>query len=245
MDEMNQTAQQVYSNDVNPAGSAYQNGQNVNNSSGVVHQNAPGMMANAEAGRESAMGETLLTGATAGEQRENNGAQPAQPGQTTGAPEQYETFAIPQGMEDFAWDDGQMNAFRDLAKGLNLPQEGAQELFNFGASMLRDAQEASQAQTMEMIKAWEQQSRSDPAVVELAKKGSRFIANTDTEDKQVKSLLNETGIGSHPAFIKWVGSLAELYGEDPFSRGAGGGASTATNDPDGARAKRWFGDKME
>lgn len=237
MDGMNQQAQQVNNNPVNSGVGTYQAPESVNSVGFGVNNNAGnptqgGSLVTAE-------GQSILTNPA------QAGVAPAgQQGQPTGAPEKYETFKVPEGMETFQWDDAKVAQFHEIAKGLNLPQDQAQKIWEFGALAIKDAQEAQLAETMSMIKAWEQQSKADPAVIAVQAQASRLLAMTDTADKQVSLLLDQTGIGSHPAFIKWLGEIAKMVGEDPFNRDNGRGNAEPTDDSLHARAQRMFSKVM-
>jgi len=146
-----------------------------------------------------------------------------------GAPEQYE-FEL----GDLTVDTDSLEAFKEVAKELDLSQDKAQ-------AMLLKMAPAMQQRQAELIanaqKHWAESSKSDKEFG-----GEKLDENLSIAKKALDSfgtpeltaLLNESGLGNHPEVIRVFYRAGKAISEDGFVRGQGGvGASV---DP----AKRLF-----
>lgn len=148
-----------------------------------------------------------------------------------GAPEQYEDFTFADGKTLADADD-----VKALAKELNLPQDKAQKLAET-IMQRREASESQQAEALAQARTeWADATRADK---ELG--GEQFDANLAVAKKgleafgtpELKSLLNESGLGNHPEVIRFMYRAGKAISEDRIVTGA---ASGAPADP----AKRLF-----
>lgn len=123
-----------------------------------------------------------------------------------------------------------------LFKELNLPQEGAQKLVDFHTKALSDAAQAPLDAFGNMVKEWGEKSAADPdigprmaqvkqnlgkaydALVEVA--GDKGPAMRETI-AEFKSVMDLTGAGNHPAFIKVLNALANTIVEGKHVKGSG------------------------
>lgn len=151
-----------------------------------------------------------------------------------GAPEKYEDFTIPEGM---AVDPEVMGAFQGWAKSNNISQKAAQELVDLQTKMSQGGEEARREQLGKALEAqstaWANEIKNDPdlggdkfpATMAIAVKAMQFAP------PELRELLNESGIGNHPALIKWCHNLGSAISEDkmvmPGNQTSGGKLSAA------------------
>lgn len=150
-----------------------------------------------------------------------------------GAPESYEDFTAPEGME---FDSGVIEAFKGVAKDLNLSQETAQDFLNKMAPVIADRQ-------VERIKAisteWAEKSKTDKEIggdnfkrsmADIARLRDRFAVNEDGKiDPDIEEFMN-TPIGNHPGCLKLLARAGRAFGEGDFPRGGGAGKTEMTAD---------------
>lgn len=182
-----------------------------------------------EGATSSTVPEATATAAEAtGEQQPEAQAKPAET-KPEGAPEKYE-FAAPEGQQ---YDDKVLEAFSDAAKGLNLTQEGAQQMLDKLAPTIHQRQvekiEAVQREWLESSKA-DKEIGGDKLTENLAiAKKARDTFGTP----ELNKLLDETGLGNHPEIIRAFYKAGKAISEDGFVKG---GNTNAPADP----AKRLF-----
>lgn len=138
-----------------------------------------------------------------------------------GAPEQYEEFKAPEGQQ---YDPEVLNNFKEVAKDLNLSQEAAQKMLDKMGPVVAQRQ----AQQVEALRSqWAEQSTADKEFG-----GEKLTENLGVARKaldtfgspELKSLLNESGLGNHPEFIRLLYRAGKAISEDSFV----GGAPTAS-----------------
>lgn len=143
-----------------------------------------------------------------------------------GAPEGDYEFKAPEGAE---LDPGVMKDFGDIAKELNLSQEAAQKIVErMSPSMSKSMAERISALRVQ----WEKASRNDPEFG-----GQNFEANLKGINRayrefttpELRSLLQESGLNSHPEMLRLFNRLANATGESRFVRG---GADRGTPEDD-------------
>lgn len=148
----------------------------------------------------------------------------------TGAPEQYEFKAV----EGAEISTEVMGKFSEVAKELNLPQDAAQKILDKMAPVMA----ARQVEAIEVAKTqWADTARSDKEFG-----GDKLAENLSVAKKaldtfgspELRSLLNESGLGNHPEIIRAFYRAGKAISEDGFV--PGGRASGAPTDP----AKRLF-----
>ena len=146
---------------------------------------------------------------------QNNGEQEQS---ENGAPEQYEEFKAPEGQQ---FDQEVLNNFKDVAKELNLSQEAAQRMLDKMAPVVAQRQ----SQQMEAFRnQWAEQSTADKEFggeklsenLGVARKALDTFGSTE-----LKSLLNESGLGNHPEFIRLLYRAGKAISEDSFVGGKG------------------------
>ena len=157
----------------------------------------------------------------AGNAGENGGDQ-GEANSILGAPEAYQFKPI----EGVNLDEGVVGAFTELAKELDLSQTAAEKVLNKMAPVLA---ERSMAKLTEAKQQWYQQSLQDKEFggdkigenLDVARKALDAFASTE-----LRSLLNESGLGNHPEFIRMLFRAGKAISEDGYvGPSAGSGAS--------------------
>lgn len=149
--------------------------------------------------------------ATQGQQ----GAESPAAGVQEGAPEQYE-FTAPEGKQ---YDQGTIEAFSAAAKEANLSQEKAQKLLETMSPKLAERQ---MAQIAEVQKQWTESSKADKEFG-----GEKLGENLGVAKKaldqfgtpELKSLLEESGLGNHPEVVRFFYRAGKAISEDGFVGG--------------------------
>lgn len=174
--------------------------------------------ASTEAGTQPA---TETTQAPAAGQDGGNpqGQQPA--GETkpaAAAPEKYD-FAMPDGFELNQEVAGEFEAY---ARELNLPQDKAQAVVNMGVKLMQ-AQQANQAALVQQTQEqWRNEVVNDKEIggQALAENLSYAAKVLDTFAPDLRGVLDETGLGNHPAFVKAFVKIGKAISEDRLVGGA-------------------------
>jgi hypothetical protein len=135
-----------------------------------------------------------------------------------GAPEKYE-FSIPEGS---TLDAEGLEAFSEIAKDLNLSQDAAQKMIDKMAPEMA----ARQAEAIKAVQAeWLEGSKVDKEFG-----GEKLNENLSVAKKaldtfgtpELRTLLNETGLGNHPEIIRMMYRAGKAISEDKFVPATGG-----------------------
>ncbi|SDC69239.1 hypothetical protein SAMN05428966_102126 [Massilia sp. PDC64] len=140
-----------------------------------------------------------------------------------GAPEKYEPFTAPEGT---ALDAAVMTEFETAARELNLPQDAAQKLIDKMAPVM------AKQQTAQL-----EQLRTDWAAASTTDKefgGDKLTENLGFARKamdtfgtpELKTMLNETGLGNHPDVVRFMVRAGKAISEDKIVTG---GAPASAN----------------
>jgi hypothetical protein len=133
-------------------------------------------------------------------------------GKPQGAPESYE-FKAPEGKE---FDSETLTAFSEVAKEANLSQEAAQKLLDKMGPTLAQRQ----MEQFESIKNdWAQSAQSDKEFG-----GEKLNENLAVAKKaldsfgtpELRTLLNESGLGNNPEVIRFMYRAGKAISEDKF-----------------------------
>ncbi|QYM70638.1 hypothetical protein K1X80_09980 [Pseudomonas sp. So3.2b] len=133
-----------------------------------------------------------------------------------GAPEAYEDFTLPEGME---MDVEVLGAFKNLAKELNIPQAKAQQLIDFQTQLATKQAEEYQAAVAKQSQEWAASIKNDPEIG-----GENYEKSVASAIKVIQSfgdpalteLLNQSGLGNHPALFKFCHRISAAISEDKF-----------------------------
>ena len=129
-----------------------------------------------------------------------------------GAPEKYE-FKAPEGRE---FDAEVVKNFSEVAKDLNLTQEAAQKLLDKMAPIV----EQRQIQQIEQVRSqWADASKNDKEFG-----GDKLVENLSVAKKaldqfgtpELRTLLNESGLGNHPDVIRFMYRAGKAISEDKY-----------------------------
>lgn len=149
------------------------------------------------------------------------GQQPAGDAKTEAAPaapEKYD-FAMPEGFDLNQEVAGEFEAY---ARELNLPQDKAQSVVDMGVKLLQSAQ-AQQAEAYQQTQEqWRNEVVNDKEIggQALAENLSYAAKVLDTFAPDLRSVLDETGLGNHPAFVKAFIKIGKAISEDRLVGGA-------------------------
>lgn len=136
-----------------------------------------------------------------------------------GAPEKYE-FKAAEGQPDF--DSHVIEQFSEVAKELNLPQDAAQKVLDKMAPVLA----ARQAEFLETARTqWADQAKADKEFG-----GDKLTENLAVAKKaldqfgtpELRTLLNESGLGNHPEVLRVFYRAGKAISEDRFVPGGSG-----------------------
>lgn len=133
-----------------------------------------------------------------------------------GAPEAYEDFTLPEGME---MDAEVLGEFKNLAKELNIPQAKAQQLIDFQTQLATKQAEEYQAAVVKQSQEWAASIKNDPEIG-----GENYEKSVASAIKVIQSfgdpalteLLNTTGLGNHPSLFKFCHRISAAISEDKF-----------------------------
>jgi hypothetical protein len=140
--------------------------------------------------------------------------------QVEGAPESYEAFTYP---EDFNINEEYVESFRELAKSLNLTQEAAQNLIDFNLGSTNLTIETLAQEQDDLVNSWAEASKADREIGGVNFEKNMSVARQPIEKygtKELKDALNETGIGNHPDFLRFLFRLGNDMQEDKISVGS-------------------------
>ena len=208
---------------------------------GNASQGAPGAATTDTAAAAQAAGDQAA--ASEAQQQQAAAAGDSKPGTETGgdkskgddkaaqgAPEKYE-FKAPEGAQ---LNEAVLGAFSEVAKDLNLTQDVAQQILDKVAPMMAN----QQAEAVKNVRTqWLESAKTDQEFG-----GDKLAANLAVAQKalaqfgtpELKTLLQESGLGNHPEIIRAFYRAGKAISEDGFV--AGGRSAPNTDDP----AKRLF-----
>lgn len=143
-------------------------------------------------------------------------------------PEEYADFTLPENVE---MDPSVMGEFKALAKENGLTQEAAQKLVALGAGMQTRMVDKLRASVDATAKEWATTAKADAEIG-----GAKFEENLGVAKKaldtfgtpELKNLLKESRLGSHPEVIRLLARAGKAISQDGFVPGR------ATAQPKGA-----------
>ncbi|EJL90266.1 hypothetical protein [Pantoea sp. GM01] len=174
---------------------------------GAQGENQPG--AEGEQSKPDAEGE-----GKPGEEKAPDGEKKPDEKKPEGAPEKYE-FAAPEGSE---LDKEALEHFEPIARELNLNQEQAQKLVDLYGKEVMPKLIAKQAESWQKQTAeWAVAAKDDkeiggekfPANLEKAKQAMDKFANPE-----LRTYLEESGLGNHPELIRLMVNVGRAMSED-------------------------------
>lgn len=136
------------------------------------------------------------------------------PAESDNAPADYK-FEAPEGV---TLDEGDLAKFTEIAKELKLPQDQASKLVG-----LAIAREQARAEAFaNQVQAWADEVKADK---ELGTDENLAVARKaiDLGPPELKELLNSSGLGNHPAVVRWAYAVGKALSEDAIVAGKTGG----------------------
>jgi hypothetical protein len=138
----------------------------------------------------------------------------------------YEAFTLPEGSTA---DPELQESFTALAKKLGLNQKGAQELVNYKTEIDKQA-----------VKAWgdhltvlKNVAKADPEIgganydkaIGLGRQVISNFGGTPAQQAELRKVMNNYGVGAHPAMIRFFRNVGLATGETPTGGNGGSGGS--------------------
>jgi hypothetical protein len=147
-----------------------------------------------------------------------------------GAPETYEPFVLPDGVES---DAEALEAFLPVAKEWNLTQAQAQKLVDLQAAHAVKGAEAVQKNWTDTNAKWVADAKTDKEIG-----GDKFDENVGYANSVIRKFgtpeltaaLHMTGAGNHPEFIRLMTRVGRAMGEDGIVAGNPAGAKKSAED---------------
>lgn len=173
------------------------------------------------AGDAGKAGQELQAGTLAG----GSGTKPQE-----GAPETYDfSQSLPDGA---TLDETVAKEFGDMCRGMNLTNEQANQMAQYGYQFAHKVMEESEAQRAETIKSWGEDARRqlgnsfDSTMAECGA-GVQYI---ERSVPNIRQILNETGAGNRIEFIRVFSALGRAVSEDHGTT-AGSGSHAKNDNP--------------
>ncbi|HEJ7836575.1 TPA: peptidase [Serratia marcescens] len=140
------------------------------------------------------------------------------------APEKYE-FSAPEGQE---LDANALAVFEPIAKELGLSQEQAQKLVDIYPQIQQQQAEAWSKQVAD----WGEQVKADKEIG-----GDKFNASVGAAQRaldqfgnpELREYLNASGLGNHPALVRFCAKVGKAMAEDTFVVPNQGGQRSAAD----------------
>jgi len=176
--------------------------------------------------------ETLMGGA-------NNSTDSAEPEETTAAEptgeETTETTTEPI-QYDFTelagehYDEARANEFSELLRAANVPTEQANEIAKYGIQYAQDAVAALQQQRAEEVQEWGKQTKETlgKEFDSTLQRCGIAVERLEKDIPNIRTVLNETGIGNRVEVVKAFALLGELLSEDSGHGTTSGAAKQAS-----------------
>ncbi|SNS15950.1 hypothetical protein [Pseudomonas segetis] len=175
---------------------------------------APAEVAQSDAPPSTPESTTTLTQPAPGEEVAEGDKGGEQADKPTGPPDEYADFTVGEGAEI---DADVLNDFKGIAKELGLTQEGAQKLIDLQSAMAAKQEQALSESREGLRKQWSEAVRNDPEFggekydenVAIAAKTMQAFG-----DDTLRTLLNDSGLGNHPALVKFCHRIGKAISED-------------------------------
>lgn len=144
------------------------------------------------------------------------GNQPAPRTDTRQDPPSYDGLTPPEGV---SFEPETLEAFKTLAREINLTEEQAQKLVDYESSLAARGQADAQEEKRQTLERWAQQTRTLYGA-KLEEELSFALRAADTfGGPDFRALLEDTGLGNHPVIIRTLSGVGRAIGEDAFPGG--------------------------
>lgn len=142
-------------------------------------------------------------------------------------PEQYADFKLPEGV---TLDPEMLTEFKSAAKEAGLTQEAAQKFIELGAKITKGQTTRLQSEVNATREQWKTAAAADPEFG-----GEKFDANLAVAKKafdqfgtpELKTFLNDTGLGNHPELVRWAFRVGGALSEDGIVKGRQGDGTSS------------------
>jgi hypothetical protein len=147
-------------------------------------------------------------------------AQAEAPAEAPGQPYEWQDFTVPEGVQ---LNEEITTSFKSILEDAKLsPQEKAQSLLDLQGKLTQSLMESQEQAKAEQAQQWAAQIKADK---ELG--GENYSKTVETAVKaieqygspELRSLLNETGIGNHPELVKFCHRIGKALSEDGLVMG--------------------------
>lgn len=158
-------------------------------------------------------------------------------------PDKYE-FKAPEGVE---YDKAALEAFEPVAKDLGLTQDQAQKLVDLQTSLTAKATEAGNTAWQALQTQWVSDAKADKEFGEGAG-GKKFAENMAMVaagrdafgDADFVKALKDSGMGNHPAIVRYLFKVGKAVGQGSMVTGSSGGRAAPGSGGDGAIGARIY-----
>lgn len=131
-------------------------------------------------------------------------------------PPSYDGLTLPEGFDcaPESWD-----AFKNLAREINLTPEQAQKLVEYEASLAGRATKDAADEKRRTLERWADETRALYGA-KLEEAISYALRAADTfGGPDLRALLEDTGLGNHPVIIRTLSGVGKSISEDSFCGG--------------------------
>lgn len=155
-------------------------------------------------------------------------------------PEKYD-LKLPDGAP---LDAAHLEAVASFAKDAKLPQDVAQKMVERDVQMVAQVFEKAQADWKAKTEAWLESSKTDKEIggdkfTPMTKAANDVIAKYGSPE--LRKLMDETGAGNHPEFIRIFARLGQAMADDKMTLPAGGGTGAPAGDVYQRAASQLYG----
>jgi hypothetical protein len=128
-------------------------------------------------------------------------------------PVEYGDFKLPEGI---AVPEAQFEKFKETARANGLTQAAAQDLLDLHLAIVQQ----SVADHAETVSAWAEAVKADPEIGGGKYDDSLVAARAAISkfgDDELKAFFNQTGIGNHPALVRFAAKIGRAVREAGFT----------------------------
>lgn len=143
-----------------------------------------------------------------------------------GRPESADKYEF-QRPEDVKWDESREKAFLERAHAMGLNNKQVQELISWDGELAKNSMNAFKESSVAALK--EEWGDGYDKNIAAAQRAINSLG-----DDELKSFLDETGMGNHPVMIKFANKIGQLMSED---KAEGDGGNSLSMDPSTAKQK--------
>ena len=137
------------------------------------------------------------------------------------APDTYKDFSVPEGIEI---DPKVLEEFQGTAKDLNLSQDQAQKLIDMQSKLAEVSKAKAEAAWADQQSKWREAAQNDEEYGKGKYDESVSIARSamfEIGGAPLAKALEETGMGNHPEFIRFMYRVGKATRDDNFNFGKG------------------------